>query len=98
MPHRDPLSAAELAAIYDREPTETVRELLWEIHRLRAVVLRAQQIIDMSTSGPAGLPDTLWQAFKIAVASEPALTDERTPRQQRVLDGMRAKAQRERKG
>lgn len=37
-------SAAELRAIYERNPCPEVRDLLWEIHRLRVLLLRANQL------------------------------------------------------
>ena len=36
-----PLTRDQLRAIYEANPVPAVRRLLWEIHRLRAVVLRA---------------------------------------------------------
>ena len=38
------LSREQLRAIYERNPCAEVRELLWEIHRLRNLVLRACQL------------------------------------------------------
>lgn len=86
MPDREPLTAAELADMYHREPTEVVKALLWEIHRLRALIRRANQIMEMSKAGPVGPPETLWEAFGIALAKEPVLTDPRTERQTRMID------------
>jgi predicted N-formylglutamate amidohydrolase len=45
MPFKPPLSFDELKAIQDRNADNTdVRNLLWEIRRLHAVVLRADQL------------------------------------------------------
>ena len=42
--HR-PLSRDELRLIYQTNPTPAVKRLLWEIHRLRAVVLRTNDLV-----------------------------------------------------
>lgn len=59
MRHRAPLTAARLAAIYDACPEPMlpiVLELLWEIHRLRATALRANQIRIMIGDGVGSVP------------------------------------------
>jgi hypothetical protein len=45
MPRYRPLSGEQLRAIYETNPTPAVKRLLWEIHRLRAVVLRADDFV-----------------------------------------------------
>lgn len=40
-----PLIRDQLRAIYETNPTPAVRRLLWEIHRLRAVALRANDFV-----------------------------------------------------
>lgn len=92
MRHRPPLKAARLAEIYDACPTEIVLELLWEIHRLRATVLRAHQIRQMIGDGVGAVPRPVWEAFTQTLDAEPCLSDPRTPRQQQVLDAMRDRA------
>lgn len=96
MPDRPPLTAADLAEIGD---TATPREkrLLWETHRLRSVVLRANQVIEDARLGPQGVPTLVWDAFVAEVKREPAVTDPKTPRQQAVIDAAREKRERERK-
>jgi hypothetical protein len=42
--HRPPLTKEQLHAIGQRNKSPEVRELRWEIHRLRAIVLRADQL------------------------------------------------------
>lgn len=91
MPHRAPLSAADLAALYDRDPSPVVVELLWEIHRLRATILRADQIRRVFGHCPAAVPGTLWQAFLAELDAEPCLKDPPTPRQQRLREHFRAR-------
>lgn len=40
------LTASQLRAVFERNPCAEVRELLWEIHRLRLLVLRANQLLE----------------------------------------------------
>ncbi len=86
MPRRAPLTAIELAEIWDREPTETVKTLLWEIARLRATIMRAQQIREMCRQAPADIPGALWQVFGMELDREPCLNEEKSPRQKAQLD------------
>jgi len=89
MRHRPPLTAAELAEIYDREPTPTVRRLLQEIHRLRATVLRANQIRRMiGKHGSAYVAGSVWECFERELDAEPCLTDPPTPRQRELSEKM----------
>lgn len=89
MRHRPPLTAAELAAIYDREPTDAVLRLLQEIHRLRATVRRADQIRRMIGTGGAAVPSVVWTAFENELKAEPCLTDPPTPRQESQIERSR---------
>ncbi|MDE1141155.1 MAG: hypothetical protein PW999_16100 [Paraburkholderia tropica] len=62
-------------------------ELLWEIHRLRATITRAQQIRSLLGSGGSGVaPSTVWSCFERELDSEPCLTDKSTLRQQAAID------------
>jgi hypothetical protein len=45
MPRYRPLTGEQLRVIYETNPTPAVKRLLWEIHRLRAVVLRADDFV-----------------------------------------------------
>jgi hypothetical protein len=92
MPHRAPLNAARLAEIYDEEPTPVVVELLWEIHRLRATILRAHQVLSSIGHQPVGVPQIVWQTFIQTIEAEPCLRDPLTPRQQRTLEQLRGAA------
>lgn len=76
-----PLTAAELAALYDAEPTPTVRRLLYEIARLRARVQRAHQIRTLIGPQHYGVTDAVWMAFENELNGEPCLPDPMTPRQ-----------------
>lgn len=87
MPHRPPLTAARLAQIWDEHPDPVVLELLWEIHRLRATISRANQIRQFM--GPHGLhspPNVVWECFVRELDAEPCLTDPATPRQKVITD------------
>ncbi|ABE29942.1 hypothetical protein DR64_714 [Paraburkholderia xenovorans LB400] len=100
MHHRKPLTAAELAEIYNREPTPTVLRLLQEIHRLRATVMRADQIRRMiGAGGTAYVAGTVWECFERELNAEPCLTDPQTPRQeQRTEAAMRRLEERRKNG
>lgn len=89
MPHRAPPNAARLAELYDEEPTPVVLELLWEIHRLRATVLRAHQVLTSIGHQSVGVPQIVWQTFVQTIETEPCLRDPLTPRQQRTLEQRR---------
>lgn len=92
MRHRRPPTAAELAEIYDREPTETVLRLLQEIHRLRATIRRADQVRQMiGKQGSAYVAGTVWECFERELDAEPCLTDPPTPRQQKLTEAMMRK-------
>lgn len=87
MRHRAPLNAQRLAEIYDENPTPVVLELLWEIHRLRATVSRADQIRHMiGKRGDSLVPGSVWSCFERELDAEPCLTDPPTPRQRALLD------------
>jgi hypothetical protein len=85
--HRPPLTAAELAEIYDSQPTPQVLRLLWEIHRLRATILRADQIRRMigPKVGPSYATAGIWELFEKELDAEPCLTDPPTTRQKGLL-------------
>ncbi|MGI4812003.1 MAG: hypothetical protein ACRYG5_06685 [Janthinobacterium lividum] len=86
-----PLTAAELAEIHDLHDSPVVRKLLWEIHRLRATVLRANQVRIACGDTPPGIPHVLWDVFVGELEREPCITDPRTPRQQALLDRCKPK-------
>jgi hypothetical protein len=48
-PRFPPLTSDQLREIWQRAPIAAVRRLLWEIHRLRALVLRANDFVRMAT-------------------------------------------------
>ncbi|WP_213308141.1 hypothetical protein [Paraburkholderia sacchari] len=63
-------------------------ELLWEIHRLRATILRTNQVRRMLTEGAQKpyLAGGIWEIFERELDAEPCLHDEPTPRQQERID------------
>ncbi|WP_027820443.1 hypothetical protein [Paraburkholderia bannensis] len=85
--HLPPLTAAELADIYDRHPLPVVLQLLWEIHRLRSTIRRANQVRLMigTRVGSANTPAGIWERFEQDLDAEPCLTDPLTPRQKGLL-------------
>jgi len=87
MRHRAPLNAQRLAEIYDANPTPVVLELLWEIHRLRATIKRAEQVRQMiGKRGHSLVPGSVWSCFERELDAEPCLTDPPTPRQKAMVD------------
>lgn len=67
MRFKTPLSKAALQEIQDRSYDPDVRELLWEVARLRSLVLYADQLQRMLTTlpGPQGaILDTLREKLK----------------------------------
>lgn len=45
---RKKLSAADLRAIWQRNPTPDVRDLLWEIYRLQDIARQAQSVVTLA--------------------------------------------------
>lgn len=83
--HRPPLTAAELAAIYDANPSPVVLRLLHEIDRLRGTIQRVDEVRQFvgTRVGSANTPGGIWELFERDLDAEPCLTDPPTPRQQR---------------
>ncbi|WP_321914832.1 hypothetical protein [Paraburkholderia sp. J11-2] len=82
--HRPPLTAAELAAIYDAHPTPVVLRLLREIDRLHGTIRTANAVrvaLDARRAGAVNTPGTIWTLFCADLDAEPCLTDPPTPRQ-----------------
>jgi len=77
---RTPLSAAQLRAIYETNPSPAVKRLLWEIHRLRATVLAADQLSRrLAETGIAARSDTttrlLINSLMDTLLGEPAVLE-----------------------
>lgn len=79
-----PLADEDLAAIRARSPSADTRTLLWEIRRLRAIVLRADELQRAlgEVDGPAGAALTLLRAD---LRDEPCV-EERERRKRRWAD------------
>ena len=77
-------TAADLARLYDAEPTDTVQTLLWEIARLRSVIKRAHTVRTMvGDDPPAGVSAMVWGILCSELDSEPCIVDPPTERRQR---------------
>jgi hypothetical protein len=72
---RPPLTKADLIAIRDRNKEPDVRALLWEIRRLRALVLRTSDMARLmdSTGGPAGI---LLESMRMTLKDEPIVLEQ----------------------
>lgn len=69
------LTATRLRSLYLESPTPAVRELLWEIHRLRLLLLRADQL--QRSMGVCG-PETsfILEIFRRELAGEPCIDEQ----------------------
>src|ERR1700744_1229410 len=96
MPRRAPLHLDELAQIWDEHPSEAVRALLWEIHRLQSTIRRAQQVREMIRHRPAEVAAIVWIGFENELDGEQCLTDGQTARQRKKIETWMAKREAER--
>ncbi|WP_432263275.1 hypothetical protein [Cupriavidus sp. TMH.W2] len=71
------LTATELRTIYERNPCAEVRELLWEIHRLRLLLLRANQLQAALDGGCANSTEFILDIFRRELAGEPCVAERR---------------------
>lgn len=98
VPHRPPLTAERLAQIWDEHPEPVVLELLWEIHRLRSTISRANQVRRfLEPHGHGVLPGPVWECFNRELAAEPCLTDPPTERQRAMVDAILERRRREKR-
>ncbi|QET71452.1 hypothetical protein [Bordetella bronchiseptica] len=75
MPFRDPLTHAQLRAIRERQPwNPDVVALLWEVKRLRAMMLRAYQLAP-DFPRPAGVLSYCYDTFMADLAVEPCVLE-----------------------
>jgi hypothetical protein len=81
--HLPPLTAAELAALYEENPLPVVRQLLWEIHRLHGTIRTAQaaRVAIGTRVGTANTPANIWELFERELDAEPCLAEEPKARQ-----------------
>ena len=80
-----PLTRDQLRAIWQRAPSPAVRLLLWEIHRLRALVLRANDFVRMAKHrGAAKQMDTtssaLLDGLRQSLEGEPVVKEDEARR------------------
>lgn len=86
MPFKAPLTHTDLRAIRERQPWNIdVIALLWEVKRLRSILLRAYQLSD-DFKRPAGITGDLYDEFIEALSAEPCVIE----RDQDIQDLMEA--------
>jgi hypothetical protein len=72
---KPPLTELDLHAIQERNRDNSdVITLLWEIKRLRAIVLRADQV-QRSVSGLGGRADIILNALREEIKNEPCIAE-----------------------
>ncbi|WP_043517355.1 hypothetical protein [Achromobacter arsenitoxydans] len=75
MPFKTPLSHADLRIIRERQPWNAdVISLLWEVKRLRSVLLRAYQLSG-DFKRPAGITGELYDQFMQDLHAEPCVQE-----------------------
>jgi len=78
-----PLARAQLRDAWAQNPTPTTKLLLWEIHRLRALVLRANDLVRSVSTYDRGLDSTtqaLLKGLRAALANEPVVREDEARR------------------
>jgi hypothetical protein len=79
MPFKPPLTRSDLQAIHARSPGNAdVQVLLWEIKRLRAIVLRADQLqrsVGGLGGGLGGGADIILNALRDEIKDEPCIAE-----------------------
>lgn len=68
-------TADQLRAIYQRNPCPEVRELLWEIHRLRLLLLRAHQLQKVYGGGCHTSFVQVLETFREEIRGEPCVEE-----------------------
>lgn len=75
MPFKAPLTYSELRAIRERQPwNHDVLALLWEVKRLRSVLLRMHQVSG-DLKRPASLMGEIYDDLMAALAVEPCVVE-----------------------
>ncbi|MFY1961341.1 hypothetical protein [Achromobacter xylosoxidans] len=75
MPFRNPLTTEQLRAIRERQPwNPDVIDLLWEIKRMRSMLLRLHQVSG-DLKRPASLVGEIFDDLMAAVATEPCVME-----------------------
>jgi hypothetical protein len=73
MPFRDPLTKQQLREIWERQDAGDIDALLWEIKRLRAIVLRIDQLQRCLSVG--GGPAILLDGLRNELEREPCIAE-----------------------
>jgi hypothetical protein len=74
MRFRDPLTKATLQEIQDRNPDPDVRTLLWEVARMRSILLYADQLQRMLTTLP-GQQGAVLDSLREKLKEEPCVKE-----------------------
>lgn len=75
MPFKAPLTHSELRAIRERQPWNAdVLALLWEVKRMRSVMLRMHQV-SCDLKRPAGLMGDIYEELLAGLALEPCILE-----------------------
>lgn len=74
MRFKDPLTKASLQEIQERNPDPDVRTLLWEVARLRSMLLYADQLQRMLTTLP-GPQGAILETLRDKLKDEPCLKE-----------------------
>ena len=79
--NREPLTRTQLRDVWAQNPTPTTKLLLWEIHRLRALVLRANDLVrSLSARGADRTLDSttlaLLRGLRAALTCEPVVKED----------------------
>jgi hypothetical protein len=87
-PRSPPLTSDQLRGIWQRAPIPAVRRLLWEIHRLRALVLRANDFVRMATHRGAdkrmdSTSSALLDGLRESLEDEPVVKEDEARRMER---------------
>lgn len=75
MSFKRPLTRADLHAIKERNSSPDVKALLWEVARLRAIVLRVDQL-QASLDNLAGGPGLILNALRSELKDEPCIVEQ----------------------
>lgn len=75
MAFRAPLTKADLHAIGQRQDAADINALLWEIARLRAIVLRADQL-QRSLGSLGGGAGVVLNALRLDLQDEPCVAEQ----------------------
>lgn len=80
------LTSAELKEIQRTDRSPTVRRLLWEVFRLRAIAIRADQLVRSIKADPASLDfhsaDLIVKELRAALDELPLTSERRTQREE----------------